>query len=243
MSIDISRHLSCIEEFSPSDFEGNIEIIKSLLKESGIVFVKNINSNYDAEYIASKLGTIMNNIDSDLHGVTEISNKKNGNNKRNSAAFTSQELNLHTDRSPLSTPPNLLINWMCVNNCMGGETLLVDGYDVFNYIKLNHENILHFLQDQNVACFTDGINTFSGPIFSMENNMLKVRFRYDQCSFFNLEAQESIRIFRETLGKLAHIKKFNIGCGYIIVNSRWLHGRKSFDGHRIVRRIHIIGKF
>jgi hypothetical protein len=230
--------------FSPQDFDQQIDSIKYQLKECGIIFIKDIFSNADATHIADKLGTIVENMDADTQGITEISNKKIGHNKKNSAAFTAKGLYLHTDRSPLATPPNLLMNWTCVKDCDGGEAVLVDGQQIFEYIKSKHQEIIEILTNADVACFTDGIDTFTGPIFNVnDDSTLHVRFRYDQCSFFKLEAKEAIKIFQKTAEKLAHIIDFEVGSGYIIKNHRWLHGRKSFDGYRMVSRIHMMEKF
>lgn len=228
--------------FLPEDFDNKFELITQQLKTHGIVLFKKFLMKHDAKTIANKLGLIVENIDADNSGITEISNQRRGNNKKNSAAFTSEGLNLHTDRSPLENPPNLIMNWMCEKNCRGGQAVLVDSHQIFRKLKSENEVIIKILTHPDIACFTDGIDTFTGSIFQIdENNKLKVRFRYDQCSYFNLEAKEAVRIFQKTAKSLAHVIDFDIGAGYIIDNTRWLHGRNPFDGFRMVRRIHIMG--
>lgn len=241
--MSINNHESLQFAFSPQDFDNKIDLIINNLKEKGMILIKNVFSSTDARDIATRLGSIIGNIDADNSGITEISNKRVGNNKKNSIAFTTQRLNLHTDRSPLETPPNLIMNWICVKNCTGGQAILVDGYKIFEEIKLKHKDILNILMNPEIACFTDGIDTFTGPIFYTDSsNKLSVRFRYDQCSFFKLEAKKSIVLFQKIAEKLAHIIDFNIGSGYIINNNRWLHGRSHFEGSRMIRRIHIMGE-
>lgn len=237
------KNLSDIESFSPEDFDTKMTLIIKQLRQDGILFIKNVYANSDAEYVAKKLGIIQINIDADNAGITEISNKKKGNNKKNCAAFTAFGLHLHTDRSPLENPPNVLINWMCEKSQKGGEALFADGYEIFNFINTYKSNAITDLIDPNIACFSDGIDTFIGPIFSTKNNALHVRFRYDHCAFFNLEAHQSIQILLQTIKKLTHTINFDIGCGYILSNDRWLHGRNSFEGNRTVRRIHLMGNF
>lgn len=230
--------------FSPKDFIKKINIIKKNILEKGIIFIKDVFSTEDAILIAKNIGTIIKNIDSDSYGITEISNKRTGNNKKNSKAFTKEGLNLHTDRSSLLLPPNLLMNWVDFKNCTGGESVLVDGLKVFNYIKSYHYDIVDALLSDDVACFTDGIDTYTGSIFFVEKEEFSsVRFRYDQCAFFKLEAKKAINIFRAVSAKLAKCYNFNEGCGYIIKNDRWLHGRLPFEGYRLVKRIHIKGNF
>jgi hypothetical protein len=226
--------------YSPQDFYNNLSDIRKQFKENGIIFLREISSNSAAIDIANLLGLIVENLDADNYGITEISNTKRGHNKKNSAAYTSQELHLHTDRSPIAKPPTFVMNWICVKDCVGGESTLADGNKIFEYINTEHPEYVDALTNTDVACFSDGIDTFIGSIFTFnEQNNLETRFRYDKCSFFKLESSKEIKFFKDSANKLAYVIDFDVGEGYILNNKRWLHGRKSFKGYRMIRRIHI----
>ncbi len=228
--------------YSSKDFSTNKKLIKEQLLTHGIVLISDIHMEEDAISIADSLGITLKSIDADNNGITDISNYNQGKNAKNSAAFTKEGLLLHTDRSPIPSPPTLLMNWMSIKDCIGGESLLADGYQIFRFLLSNQPKTLAVLTQPDMACFTDGIDTFTGSIFHFDqNHSLQIRFRYDRCSFFKPEAKKAVEIFLKTAEKFTHIIDFNIGCGYLIDNRRWLHGRRPFEGNRCVKRIHIQG--
>ncbi len=226
------------QKFGPKDFSTKIKLIKQQLFSQGFVYVENIFSDDDAIHVVNWLGVIVKSPDADATGITDVSNMTTGQNTKNSAAFTNKELFLHTDRAPVAVPPRYLMNWMVTKNCTGGESLLVDGYELFKNLSLNYSEIANILTCPDIACFTDGIDTYTGPIFSKnEHGEIKIRFRYDQCAFFKIEASYAIEILLSEIKKITRMIDFNVGGGYIIDNTRWLHGRRGFNGDRSVKRI------
>jgi hypothetical protein len=208
------------------------------LKKNGIIFFRDIHSTSVAEEIAQLFGLTQQNLDASNNGVTEISEEKSGKNIKNSRAFTRLHLYPHTDRSPLINPPKYVLNWVKEAALEGGESLLVDGWLLFKEMKDYYPAHLKILQKA-IATFTDGINTYIGPIFKSKNQKTIIRFRDDDCVLFSDEAKESIKCLKELIDQHLIVIKLNDGEGYLIDNTRWLHGRNGYSGHRFICRMHI----
>ena len=93
--------------------------------------------------------------------------------------------------------------------------------------------------ESDVAEFSDTIDTYIGPIFKIEQDKIFMRFRRDNCIKFKSLYHEHIHTLYEAIDLYTCRLKTNSGEGYLVDNTRWLHGRTVFEGDRIIKRIQI----
>jgi alpha-ketoglutarate-dependent taurine dioxygenase len=225
--------------YSPNEFPKRIKEAKNELEKTGIIFLKDIHSEITGGLLAPHFGKVVANLDASKNGITEITEEKTGNNQKNSRAFTRMSLVPHTDRSTIINPPKYLLNWVQEKSPYGGETLLLDGKNLYQEIKKEYPQHLKILLDK-IAMFSDGINSYISPIFKKQKNGdITIRFRDDNCVSFSDEAKPAVTILQKLISEKSVSYSFEAGEGYLIDNTRWLHGRNAYSGHRLICRIHI----
>ncbi len=233
--------INIISEISIEDITKSVDLIKLELMEIGAVKIKNILDEEDAIRLANSLGSIVANPDANEDGVVKLMPLKQISPKKNYIGFTKSSLYPHTDRSPLEKPPNLLFLWCEIpEDEKGGASILVDCKSLAE--DLSKHDLEHFnnLMIPGTTIFDDGIKSYKGSVFEKSiNKYITVRFRYDNCVFFNGDILDSISCFMHYVDKHSTFIELNQGEGYIIQNNRWLHGRNSFTCNRLVCRIHI----
>jgi hypothetical protein len=225
--------------YSPEDFPKKLKQAKKELKENGIIFLSNIHSEITGWLIANHFGKTVPNSDAEKNGITEITEEKIGSNPKNSRAFTRLGLIPHTDRSTKRVPPKYLLNWVQEPSQHGGEILLTDGNLLYKKMKKEYPSKLKILQDK-IAFFSDGISSYIAPIFNKNSvGDISIRFRDDNCVFFSDEAKPAILVLKKLICENTNIYTFQAGEGYLLDNTRWLHGRNAYSGHRLICRIHL----
>lgn len=225
------------QQLSADNFD--YHVARQMLDKEGIVFFQNLYTESLGEDIANLFGTIHNTLDSTGNGITEITEEKSGKNVRNSRAFTRLSLYPHTDRSPMRKPPRYLLNWVQEAAQHGGETLLVDGWLLYEEMEKDYPKDLSILQTS-IATFTDGINTHIDSIFKKdERGVISIRFRDDDCVLFADDAKPSVDCLRALIRKNLLTFELKTGDAYLLDNTRWLHGRNAYTGHRLICRLHI----
>lgn len=213
--------------------------IKHTLEKHGVVFFTNINSIADGIKLGNQFGHIKANIDAKDNGITKISETTEGKNKKNSLAFTQLGLYPHTDRSPLENPPKYLLNWTSTASVKGGNSLFVDGHKLYQLLKEYHPSTLQQLKEK-VATFSDSINTRTDSIFSKDSqDNITIRFRNDNCVVFDDSVSKAIEILKKIIDQETVSIPLTKGEAYLIDNTRWLHGREPYEGHRVIYRLHI----
>lgn len=81
------------------------------------------------------------------------------------------ELFFHTDRSGWDSPPDLLITMLKVKSETGGETMLVDGQQVIDYIKAHNEDLYDLVTDSKYSSFRADDGSFHPrPMYSQSSN-------------------------------------------------------------------------
>lgn len=218
----------------------NTEIFNNVmvaLKTDGAVKISGLNGEMDLLRLANQLGVILKNKDGQKFTRLSPTCVEAKNNQR---GFTRLPLYPHTDRSPVSDPPNILILF-CEKPApnLGGASILADGLKVLQDMQQNANAHFSALQKKGSAMFCDGKTLHQGAVIEKVDNQFSIRFRFDEYGFFSGEIVDSIQILKRYIKK--HSFSFGLGKGeaYVINNRRWLHGRESFEGGRIIHRLHI----
>lgn len=209
------------------------------LASDGLVTVTGVDGEARALEVARRLGDVRAHRDSAASGITrlEVAGETQAAGFR---GFSDAGLFVHTDRSVAKHPPSLLFFWCEIPSEEGGETLLVDGRRVYEKLSMYEPRVFEAVTKPNAAVFaSDGV-FYCGAIYErLREGRLAVRFRYDELLYMAPPLAEAMPVFRGFLDASQISFRLAAGQGYILQNTRWLHGRRPFRGARRCGRLHI----
>lgn len=214
-----------------------IEHIAQELARCGAVLLSGIEDSGHLLELARNLGPVIPHRDSDARGLTRIAPRDNCHDA-GYQGFSSKGLSLHTDRAGEPGPPALMM-LLCEKPAkMGGESILCDGKLVFDALRFSKRESLKRLCTHGTAVFGDRRSPYEGAVFeSADNNLVRIRFRFDEMAFFSSRILGDLAYLLEALDSNTISLKLNAGEGMIIDNHRWLHGRTPYLGGRAMYRL------
>ena len=209
--------------------------VVALLRDEGLVTFSGITDRTELAAVAGRLMAIRPHRDAGPNGVTIITGTRTAG--PGYAAFTDAELIPHTDGSSVPDPPGLLLLTCQQPADEGGATLVADGARIIGTLASQHRDALAALYAPRAAFFgTAGGHL--GPVCEPAGaQRTSLRFRLDDLAWFSSGATAAIPLLRAVIGQ--HVETFRLqrGEGLILSNTRWLHGRERYAGHRTILRI------
>jgi alpha-ketoglutarate-dependent taurine dioxygenase len=213
------------------------ELAGNLLEAHGIVCLEEIDEGKLASIVAG-LGKTLPHPDADEEGVTKLgfdSGKAAGLNR---LGFSRRALRLHTDRSILSRPPDLLIFWCDRQARSGGQTTLADGKMIYRTLRRRYPFLIEHLENADNFVFRTDCEMRSGAVFERDGDSRRsVRLRLDDLLYVSQPLWEWMGVIADCVEEARLTYKLQPGQGYILQNTRWLHGRQPFFGPRTCKRI------
>ena len=212
--------------------------ITSALEKDGVITFDKIYSSRELLQLCARLGRTIIHRDSDENGLTQISKRDTVPVTGGYRAFTSSHLTFHTDGSSVPEPAALVILWCYRPALVGGESLLVDGKQLYQELSRLHPSALQELQTPDSAIFAGSQNPLYGSIFSfLPTGEIYIRFRYDNLVYYSACVCSILPIVLDLFSQHQICFTLKQYQGYIIKNGRWLHCRTSFDVDREVYRV------
>jgi alpha-ketoglutarate-dependent taurine dioxygenase len=209
--------------------------LEARLRDHGLVTFAGISDRAALVAVARRLMAIRAHRDAAPDGVTEITDL--GTTASGYAAFTDSELIPHTDGSSMPDPPGLLLLTCVQPAAQGGATLVADGAGVVATLAARHPAALRSLSAPRAAFFgaADG---YLGAVFEPAgSDRMRIRLRLDDLVRFSADAAAAIPSLRAAISRDLRTLHLRPGDSVMLSNTRWLHGRSPFDGHRTVLRI------
>ena len=212
-----------------------IEMLRSFY-EYGYVIIENTKSE-ENEVInfAEKLGPVRTTNWGKLFNVISKPNP-------NDLAYTALELKSHSDNPYRKPVPGIQLLHCIANESTGGDSSLVDGFSVAEYLKENYEDFYKILTQTNVNFkFTDVdvILENKSKLIELDSdgNFKQISFsgRLDYVPLLNDKDLETFYKARKCMYELCNSDqfkiKFRLSKGMIAMfdNLRTLHGRTKFD--------------
>ena len=212
-----------------------IEMLRSFY-EYGYVIIENTKAE-ESEVInfAEKIGPVRKTNWGKLFNVVSKPNP-------NDLAYTALELKSHSDNPYRKPVPCIQLLHCIANESTGGDSSLVDGFSVAEYLKANHEDFYEILTQTNVNFkFTDVdvILENKSKLIELDDdrNFKQISFsgRLDYVPLLNDENLEIFYKARKCMYELCNSDqfkiKFRLSKGMIAMfdNLRTLHGRTKFD--------------
>ena len=152
--------------------------------------------------------------------------------------YTSDDLVLHTDRAIADNPPEFLILLCTKPPQIGGASIFADGMQLYKYFQHHHPTYLELLKSRD-AIYHRLNNQFNAvPVFEeLADNRIRIRARLDGLLYANSDLWEPMTTLKNAINRFSVHYYLNRNEGYIIQNTRWLHGRTRFHGSRECMRL------
>lgn len=222
--------------FELVDLSDRNQDVQGALTREGLVIFEGVASREQFLDLATTLGDVVAHRDSESDGATHIAvagqQMVDG-----YLGFSNGALFPHTDRSSMREPPDLLLFWCETAAPTGGDSLFVDGLELFEKLQENHPAILEALCSEQSVVFRGEDGYLPGSVFSLAQDRAQIRFRLDRLGFFSSEVAASLPVLKVMIETLTQSVRLRDGEGYIVQNRRWLHGRRSFTGSRSCYRL------
>lgn len=200
----------------------------------GIALLTEVPGPAELLTLADALGTVVPHRDSRPDGVTVIEDR--GATSSAMAGFSRRGLSPHTDRSGIEFPPGLVLTACGHEPACGGEALLADGQAIYEDLAATNPAALEALRTPRSVLF-GGADGHLGSVFSSHRGAVAVRLRLDNLARFAPRVSSHLPALRAAIERHTVTLPLPAGDGYVINNRRWLHGRHSFQGHRVIYRI------
>ena len=172
------------------------------LYEYGFCVITNCKTNMKTvDVIAKKIGYVRQSI---FGGLWEFESNEN----MADSAYTQEELRPHTDSTYSIDAPGLQLLLCCDYKASGGESIMVDGYNIGQTMKNNNKDLFNILSKIEVPgkYVGDGvILEAKRPIFKLDNKeLVQVSFNNYDRTEFRIE-EKATNKFYEAIKKLSLI--------------------------------------
>src|ERR1700730_976948 len=207
------------------------------LRDRGLVTFSGIHDRAGLLAVARRLITIRPHRDAGTDGVTVIT--ATGDTVASGySAFTDAELTPHTDGSSLADPPRFVMLDCLQPAAEGGETCVVDGARVLATLAARAPAALRALSAPQSASFGADYGYLGSICEALEPGRLRIRLRLDELARFSPEVTRLLPLLRTAIEANTEMFRLRSGEGFLLTNSRWLHGRRRYaGGQRMMLRI------
>ncbi|MEU4254328.1 TauD/TfdA family dioxygenase [Amycolatopsis sp. NPDC026612] len=213
--------------------------LAAVLAQRGVALFDGVRSEQQLLQLTARLGRIVPHRDSVPSGITVLADHGETRPRPGQAGFSRQPLAPHTDCSDRSRPP-LLVMAVCVRPAeRGGEYILVDGQAVHGELAAIAPDALADFSMRRGAYYGGSAGIVGNVFEPGPGHLVGMRLRRDELARFAPHTQRWLPVLGQVIDRHAVSIPAVTGCGYVINNWRWLHGRVGFTGHRTVCRVHL----
>ncbi len=231
------------EDFNPQKFDWTKFLAKSNLTvkaieeflKSGVIILSNApDTPYSLEKLSAILGPLHETLFERIHNVSVTGHVYN-------VAHTSKGLPPHNDFASYKYQPSVQALHMLINECEGGESIIVDGHHLASDLREDCKEYFEILQTFQVPFreFDENNETYAeAPIIkcASDGSIESFRFSNQLMQMINPN-KENLELFYEAyheVCKRVRLKKYrrtfrlNSGEVLIVASLRVLHARESF---------------
>ncbi|WP_284745944.1 TauD/TfdA family dioxygenase [Amycolatopsis sp. RTGN1] len=215
---------------------GGVGELAAVLARDGVALFDGVRTERQLRQLANRLGRLVPHRDSTHSGLTVITDRRNARTPAGQGGFSRHALAVHTDCSNLPRPP-LLVAMTCVRPAeRGGDCVLVDGHAIHDELATIAPEALADLSARRGAYF-GGAAGIVGNVFEPDpGGLVGIRLRRDELARFSPQTQRWLDLLTQIINRHTITLPTRTGCGYVVNNRRWLHGRTAFTGPRTMYR-------
>ena len=218
------------------DRHTDVDQVAAGIRDKGLVTVRGLDSRHAVLAFASRLLDIVAHRDSDSDGLTSILDTTRHTGRTGFAGLGKDALPSHTERSGLHIPPRLMLIACARPADQGGECILTDGRAVHADLAAHHPDAADALAEDRAGFFGGQDGVFAPVFRSHPAGTVSMRLRLDDLVRWNPLVQPHIPALTKAINHHQQQLRLDADDAYLIDNSRWLHGRTSFRGPRLVYR-------
>ena len=217
------QHWSFEELFVDVRAPGWASRAREQLNDVGLVTFDGAQDPAELARLGDALGEVLVQDDTDPRGIKTVAPQ---------AAMAGSHL--HTDRTSMRRPPNVVIIGCARQSDHGGESILADGASLYARLAAEHPQTLAAFETPQTICFgMDGYRAlgalFEPPLRSDDEDDADpsrriIRFRYDRWGFYSSALVPHLPVLLRTIEQETWSFRLRDGQGYIAQNGRWLHG-------------------
>ena len=217
-----------------NDEDTALEALKTFVSFGAIILKKAPKEPNSLEVLSKKLGPIHETLFERIHNVSIEGYGYSG-------AHTSKEIPPHNDFASYKSQPSIQILHMLENECEGGDSIIVDGWEVVEDLRKDNPEYFNILKEFNVPFrqFDENNETYTvAPMIncSSDGSLESFRFSNHLMQMIN-PSREGVKnfykAFHEASSRVLDSKyrstfRLNAGEALIVASLRVLHGRESF---------------
>ncbi|MES0884308.1 TauD/TfdA family dioxygenase [Roseibium sp. SCP14] len=220
------------DPFSEKAEKFDAQAMKEDLKANGIYRFE-FDSTSEVEDGLSRMGQLVNHPDSDGRLATQLEATGKRDYGRGQRGFSNCSLPPHTDQA-LRSPPLAYLALLCIQPAqVGGESLFVDSKLVYRRLSIEYPKFLEVLSNPEIIAHRFEDQFSSVPVFTaLEDDRIIARVRFDELCYSSIAGIDAIQKLREIVEEYTVRISVKQNQGFVVSNSRWLHGRSDFVGER-----------
>jgi len=206
------------------------------LRSFGISLIENVDTTPDTVgKVAARISFIR---ETNFGTLFDVKSKPDA----NSAAYTTLRLPLHTDLPTRELQPGLQFLHCLVNDAAGGESILVDGFKIAEYLRENHSDAYQALTQYPLSFYNKDANSdyrFDAPVIATDSNgqVTEIRIANFLRGPLSIAPEHVLKLYAgyQLFIKLTRDQRFQLvhrlSAGELIVfdNRRVLHSRNAFS--------------
>ncbi|MDP9792526.1 alpha-ketoglutarate-dependent taurine dioxygenase [Catenuloplanes nepalensis] len=174
--------------------------------------------------------------DSEPDGITVIHDRGKLARRAGNAGLGHERLSLHTESSALPRPPELLMLYCAQAAASGGDCHLADGAVLAQELAQHHPDLLDVLCEPRNVLF-GGAAGFLGSPLTVTGARMSIRMRSDSLARYAPPLARRLPEVHRILSRITISVRLQPGTGYLLSNTRWLHGREEYDAGRVMYRL------
>ena len=230
-------------QFTPTRFDWSkflddeeiaLEALKTFVSFGAIILKNAPKEPNSLEVLSKRLGPIHETLFERIHNVSIEGYGY-------SVAHTSKEIPPHNDFASYKSQPSIQILHMLENECDGGDSIIVDGWEVVEDLRKDNPEYFNVLTKFNVPFrqFDENNETYTvAPMINCSSDGSLESFRFSNHLMQMIDpSREGVKDFykayHETSSRVLDSKyrstfRLNAGEALIVASLRVLHGRESF---------------
>ena len=210
--------------------------LAAALRQVGIVTFESPCDRTGVLMLAQEIMSIWPHRGSEPDGITVLCDRGDLATKPGLAGFGHDTLAMHTEASAVERPPQLMMLFCAQAGTAGGQCTLVDGRQLYRTLHERDPELLAALSTPRSVLF-GGATGYLGSVFEEEAGRTLIRLRIDDLARFSPNIEGRLNDLRDLLRELELTVDLRPGSGYLLDNTRWLHGRAPFGGARMMYRV------
>lgn len=158
---------------------GGLDQLTDALRAQGLAVFTGVADRAEALQLARSLIMVRRHRDGDLDGVTTIAQRADVAQRPGFAGFSDRKLLPHTEGTTLPRPPGALILICARAAHAGGDSVLVDGREVYDEIARSDPAMLQVLCEPRSAYFGGGHGHLGSIFTPARDGRVTLRLRLD----------------------------------------------------------------